>query len=186
MLMRDVGFERKMKRYFTLILILFLVGCGGNKPYPSERLQQPAGKFSFVTPDCWYRTKLAGIAFIIVSTDADYGARPNIYVDSVEPSGTLQDVATRVTKQNKVNYESYSVSQQVDFATASGLQGLKITAGRKNKDALPLALIHYLIAAEGRIIVITCSCAEPVRTKYELIFDQTIKSLEEERKPTKP
>jgi len=174
-----------MKRYFTLILILFLAGCGGNKPYPSERLQQPAGKFSFVTPDGWYRTKLAGIAFIIVSTDADYGARPNVYVDSVEPSGTLQDVAAKVIKQNKVNYESYSVSEQINFVTASGLPGLKITGVRKNKDALPLTLIHYLIADTERVIVITCSCAEPVKAKYELIFDQTITSVQSERnKPT--
>src|ERR1035437_4362453 len=148
-----------MKRYFTFVVILFLVGCGRDKPYPAERLQQPSGKFSSITPDGWYRTKLGGIPFIIVSTDADYGARPNIYVDFIESSGSLQDVASKVTKQNKVNYESYSVSQQIDFATVSGLPGLKITAGRKNKDALPLTLIHYLIADTGRVIRITCSCA---------------------------
>jgi len=169
-----------MKHFSTLIFILILAGCGGNKPYPAERLRQPAGKFSFVTPDGWYRTKLGGIAFIIVSTDADYGARPNIYVDSVEPSGILKDVASKVTKQNKVNYESYSVSQQVAFATTSGLPGLKITAGRKNKDSLPLILIHYLITDKGRVIVITCSCAEPVKAKYESIFDRVIMSLQSE------
>ena len=167
-----------MRRYFMLILMLSLAGCGRDKPYPSERLQQPSGKFSFVTPDGWHRTKLAGIAFTIVSIDPDYGARPNIYVDSVEPSGSLQDVASKVIDKNKASYESYSVLQQADFATASGLSGLKITAGRKNKDALPLSILHYLIADTGRVIVITCSCAEPVKAKYEAIFDLAMKSLQ--------
>jgi len=176
-----------MRAYWTLISILLLAGCGRNDPCPAARLLQPAGMFSFVTPDGWYRTKLSGIAFIIVSTDSDHGARPNIYVDSVEPSGSLKDAAEKLIKQNRTNYGSYSVSQQTPFTTASGMAGLKINAGRKNRDALPLALMHYLVADGNRVLVITCSCAEPVKTKYEPVFDQAINSQQAEKdKPATP
>jgi len=174
-----------MKRDATLLFVLLLAGCGGQKPFPADRLQLPAGEFSYVTPDGWYRTKLAGVAFIIVWTDSDLGARPNIYVEAVEPSGDLQAVAAKAVKKNRESYPSYSVSQQVEFVTSSALPGLKIVARRSNKDGLPLALFHYLMSDKDRVIAVTCTCAEPVAAKYEPVFDNAMKSLQSERRNEK-
>lgn len=82
---------------------------------------------------------------------------------------------------NQGNHRSYGVDQQSDFATDSGLTGGKITASRETKDTLPLAVFHYLIQDAERVIVITATCASPVKQKYEPIFDAAMKSLESER-----
>ena len=66
--------------------------------------------------------------------------------------------------------------------TDSGLTGVKITAGRETKDALPLATFHYLIQDRERVIVVTATCAGPVKQRYEPIFDVAMKSLESERR----
>jgi hypothetical protein len=84
-----------MKEILVILLVAtVLSGCSAKKPVPEGRLAQSAGHFSFVTPDGWFRTKLAGIAFIVVSAEADFGAKPNIFVDSVYPSGNLSNVAS--------------------------------------------------------------------------------------------
>jgi len=171
-----------MKWWPLLALALFLAGCGGRKPCPAARLQLPAGEFSYVTPDGWRQTKLAGVPFVIVWTDSDRGARPNIYVDAVEPGGNPQAAAAAAVKKNIENYTSYSVSQRVEFVTSSALSGLKIIAARKNEDGLPLALFHYLIADRNRVIAVTCTCAEPAAAKYEPVFDAAMKSLQPERR----
>jgi hypothetical protein len=158
-----------------------LAGCGGRKPASSGRLLQPAGQFSFVPPDGWSRTKLAGIDFVIVSTEPDAGAKPNIFVDFVERSGSLSNVVAGMVQTNRDNHRAYEVHQQEDFVTESGLRGLKISAGRKNKEALSLALFHYLIQDAERTIGLTCTCAEAAKQKYEATFDRAMKSLQSER-----
>lgn len=170
-----------MKRILLAILATAaLSGCGGKKPIPASRLQQPAGDFSFVTPDGWFRTKLAGIDFIIVSGDPDFGSKPNLFVDFVKP-GSASNVTQEVIGTYQDNQRSYKVAHQCRFATDSGLNGVKITASRETKDSLPLATFHYLVQDGERIIAITASCADPVKQKYEPIFDAAMKSLELER-----
>jgi len=170
-----------MKRSVAFLFVLLLAGCGGPKPVPADRLQLPAGEFSYVTPEGWYRTKLTGVPFMIVWTDSDLGAKPNIYVDAVEPSRDLPAAATNTVKKNLGHFTSYSVLRQVEFVTASALPGIKIVATRKNKDALPLALFHYLIADSNRVIAVTCTCAEPAGAKYEPLFDQAMKAVQSEQ-----
>ncbi len=167
-----------MKRVLFITMMVVLVGCGERKPIPSVRLHQTAGAFSFVTPDGWFRDKLAGIDFMVVSTVVDFGMKPNIYVDFVDPETNLDDMSDRIIALNKRNHPSYGVVRSADFPTEFGLAGAKITAGRENKEALPLALFHYLFQDGERVIVITCTCADPVKQAYEPVFDATMMSLQ--------
>lgn len=175
----------KVVRYIiTLIFSLLCCGCGGKKLIPAGRLHQSAGAFSFITPDGWLRTKLAGIDYIIVSAESDSGTSPNIFVDWVEPKADLARMSSQIQATNKDNYPDYEVIQQSDFKTNSGLKGIKIVATRKNRDGLPLAIFHYLIQDAERVIAITCSCSKSTDAKYEPIFDKTLKTLKTE-KPNK-
>lgn len=170
----------------VLALLLVVVGCQEKKPLPSGRLQQPAGGFSFVTPDHWSRTKLAGIDFIVVSTNPDLGTRPNIFIDSVQSPGQAGSVAKQTIETNRKNHPTYTIDQQSTFATASGLAGIRIAARRENKNTPPLALFHYVIQDANRTIAITCTCAEAVKQKYAPLFDAAIKSLETEQTARTP
>jgi hypothetical protein len=165
----------------TILIAIVLAGCGGKKPFPASRLQQPAGQFSFVTPDGWFRKKLIEIDFIVVFTDSDFGISPNIFVDFVETPAQVDKVASELIQRNTENQRAYKVAQQSDFVSESGLVGVKISADRENIDALPLATYHYLIQDDDRVIVITCTCADTVKRKYEPIFDSAMKSLQSER-----
>ena len=169
------------KTLLTIMAAAVLAGCGGKAPSPTGRLEQPAGDFSFVTPDGWFRTKLAGIDFIIVSGEPDYGSKPNFFVDSVKPSGSVRHVTQELIETYQDNQRSYEVTQTSVFTTDSNLSGLKITASRETKDALPLASFHYLIQDAERVIVVTATCGAPVRQKYEPVFDAAMKSLQSER-----
>jgi len=162
----------------ALALLLIISGCGRKKPQPSVRLQQPEGRFSFVTPDHWSQKKLAGLDFIIVSTEADFGTRPNIFVDFVRTSGQVGSVVEQTVETNRRNHPSYTVIQESPFVTASGLTGVRIAARRINKSKIPLALFHYFIQDADRTIAITCTCAEPVKQKYAPLFDAAMTSLE--------
>jgi hypothetical protein len=169
-------------KHITIVLLttVMVAGCGRKQPIPSGRLQQPAGRFSLVTPEGWYRTKLAGLAFVIVSTDSDFGAEPNIFVDFVKPSISFTNVVSGYITSHRDSHPDFAISQQVAFETESGLNGVKISAGRKNTDALPLATFHYLLEAGDRVIAITGTCADPAKVKYEPIFDSAMKSLRSE------
>lgn len=170
-----------MKRIVIAIFaVAVLTGCSGKKAIPASRLMQPAGEFSFVTPGGWFRTKLAGIDFIIVSGEPDFGSKPNLFVDFVKP-GSTSNVTQEVIETYQDNQRSYEVARRSDFVTESGLSGIKITASRETKDALPLATFHYLVQDAERVIVITATCADPVKQKYEPIFDAAMKSLESEK-----
>ncbi len=162
----------------ALALLLIISGCGRKKPQPSVRLHQPIGGFSFITPDTWSQKKLAGLDFIIVSTEADFGTRPNIFVDFVRSPGQVGNVAKQTIETNRRNHPSYTVLQESPFITASGLNGIRISAHRINKSKIPLALFHYLIQDADRTIAITCTCAEPVKQKYAPLFDAAMTSLE--------
>lgn len=164
----------------AIFAVVALTGCGDKNPIPASRLKQPAGEFSFVTPDGWFRTKLAGIDFIIVSGEPDFGSKPNLFVDFVKP-GSTSDATQEVIETYQGNQQSYEVAQQRDFATDSGLTGIKVTASRETKDALPLTTFHYIVQDRERVIVVTATCADPVKQKYEPIFDAAMKSLKSER-----
>ncbi len=171
-----------MKRILIVMLtISVLAGCSGKKPVPAGRLMQPAGKFSFVTPEGWFRTKLAGIDFVISSAESDNGVSPNIFVEGPPRSGVISNQVVQMTRGNRDELHSYAVLQQQEFTTESGLKGIKIAARRETKEALPLAVYHFLIQDGDRVIVITCSCAEAVKHKYEPAFDAAMKSLQSEK-----
>jgi hypothetical protein len=168
-------------KYTTLsiIAVVLLAGCGKQTPIPSSRLEQPAGEFSFVTPEGWYRTKLAGIDFIIISGEPDIGAKPNVFIDFVQP-GSLSNALNAVIESYQRD-PSYQSLNQSEFASKSGLRGIKVSAKRTNKDSLPIATLHYILQDNERTIAITASCSEPVKDKYEPIFDNILKSLQSER-----
>lgn len=170
-----------MKRIlFILGMALMVSGCGRPAPLPAGRMIQPAGQFSFVTPDGWVRTQLPGIDFIVVSTEPDYGASPNIFVEGTPRSGQISAQQAQLIEVNRNQLRSYTVLGQKEFATKSGLKGMKITAHRETQESLPLALYHYLFQDGDRVIVLTGSCSDPVKQKYEPFFDSAMRSLRAE------
>ncbi len=176
-----------MKRLICIsIAFTILTGCGGKKPLPATRLTQPTGQFSYVTPDGWYRSKLAGIDFIIVSTDPDHGAHPNIFVEFITPATQLDTAVTNLIETSRNNHRDYEVNGQSDFKTESGLPVVKIGAHRRDKNRLPLATYQYLIQDADRVLVISCTCAAAVKQIYEPIFDSAMRTLESEIRPGRP
>ena len=165
----------------TVLATIIMSGCTGSKPVPAGRLMQPAGKFSFVTPDGWVRSEVAGIDFVIVSTEPDGGVNPNIFVEGTPRSGNVRDEAAQMISAKRASVRAYAVLRQEEFATEAGLRGVKISARRETKDALPVSLYHFLLQDGDRAIGITCSCAETVKQKYEPIFDAAMTSVRSER-----
>ncbi len=170
-----------MLKQITLIALLIVLcsGCG-KKPFLAGRLQQPSGSFSYVTPDDWFRTRLAGIDFVIVSTKDDYGIKPNIFVEGIFPQSQLTNTIALVLEENSNTLRAYEVETKSDFTTQSGLSGIKISASHETKQNLPLATFQYLIQDTDRVISITCTCANAVKSTYEPIFDSAMNSLQPE------
>jgi hypothetical protein len=164
-----------------MLAACLFAGCSGKKPVPASRLMQPAGKFSFITPDGWYRTKIPGIDFTIVSTDADYGARPSIFVEGVPRSDNVSNRVIKTTEEYRGELPQNAAIEQQEFDTESGLRGVKITAYRQTKEALPLAAFHFVFQDGDRVLAITCMCAWSTKLKYEPIFDRAMKSLRPEK-----
>jgi hypothetical protein len=158
--------------------ILLLAGCAEPKKPVAGRLRQPAGRFSFVAPVGWSHAKLAGLDYIIVSAEPDAGARPNIFVDFIEPVARLSNVVERVVAMNENGQPAYRVVGRSAFETDSGLEGVKIRARRRNRDALALAVFHYLIQDDDRVLAITCTCAESVSGRYVSVFDAALRSVQ--------
>lgn len=160
-----------MQRVGILVLAAVLaVSCSGKKPVPAGRLMQPAGRFSLVTPDGWYRSRVSGIDFVVVSSDPDHGVTPNIFVDGVPRRGRVADQARALAGAD-------TLLSQADFATASGLQGTRLLVRRATSDGVPVVACHFLIQDGERVIAITCSCAEAVRETYAPLFDEAMRSL---------
>lgn len=159
-----------------LLVGVLLVGCSEQKPFPSARMEQPSGNFSFITPEGWFRKKISGIDFVIVYASEDYGFSPNIFVDFVSQTRSLEDAISRLTRIYE-RYTDYYVSEKKEFETESSLRGVKIIAHRKTKEKLPLATYQYLIAESNRVFSITCSCVDAVKEKYEPIFDKAMHTL---------
>jgi len=171
-----------MKHFLVAILAALIAsGCSGKKAVPASRLTQPTGRFSYVAPDGWFRTQLAGVDFIIVSTEPDHGVIPNIFVEGAPRSSSVSNQVTRLIESNRNSMRAYAFVQQQAFTTGSGLTGVKVTARRETTDALAVALYHFSFQDNDRVIDITCSCADAVRQTYEPIFDAAMKSLQSER-----
>lgn len=168
-----------MLRQITLIALLAICcsGCG-KKTFPSGRLTQPAGNFSYITPDGWFRTRLAGVDFVIVSTHINDGIKPNIFVDGIFEPSQLSNTVARTSIENQNHLREYAVERQNDFTTESGLSGIKLQAHHRTKQDLPLATFRYFIQDANRVISITCTCAHAVKSKYEPVFDAAMNSLQ--------
>lgn len=164
-------------KYAILIFLVMVMGCG-KQPLPASRLSQPAGRFSFVTPDGWFRSKLAGIDYMVVSGPADSGLQPNIFTEGVALTTNVGEVAAGLMGRYKANYPAYAASTQVVFSTAAGMTGVKIVAHRQTREALAVTHIHYVLPDRTRVIQVTCSCARAVEGRYASIFDAAMKSLE--------
>ena len=106
---------------------------------------------------------------------------PYIFVEGAPRSGTVSNRVAQMTEANRDESRAYAVLQKCEFTTESGLNGVKIAARRETKEALPLAVFHFLFQDGDRVIVVTCSCAEPVKQKYESLFDAAMRSLRPER-----
>ncbi len=166
-----------MKKVLLLLALLGVVACRDPKPVPAERLYFPAGGFSYVTPDGWFRTKLAGVDFIVVSMDVSFGIKPNIYVEFAEASADLSAVVKKQLETSRKDRNSYAVVRQEEFQIESGLIGKKVTATCMGKDRIPLAVYHYFACDNQKVIAITCICADPVKDQYEPAFDEAMRSL---------
>lgn len=166
-----------MKNILALTLItLVVMGCG-QKPFPASRLSQPAGNFSFITPDGWFRYKLPGIDFLVISGPPDSGMQPNIFTEGIATSTNLSKTMSALINRYKTNYPSYAILNRDVFTTTSGMTGTKTVALRKTNEALQVSLFHYVIPNRKGSIQITCSCAKQVANRYEPLFDAAMKSI---------
>lgn len=148
---------------------------------PTRRLQQAGGHFSFVTPDGWGRSNVPGVDFIVVSADPDSGMNPNIFVDFMAPSLVLEDAVAKLRSFYRNHHREYTVLETVDFQTESGLRGVKISARRTSKNQLALGTYQYVIQGPDHVFALTCTCADSVKTGYEPLFDQAMRTLEAEK-----
>lgn len=164
-------------RLALFLSLLVVCGCG-QRPFPAGRLVQPAGKFSFVTPDSWFRSKPPGIEFTVVSAPADSGMQPNIFVNGIVSATNLDNAATQLVEWYKSSLPSYKESGRAPLATASGIPALKISARKQTGESLEIAMFHYFFLDGVRVIQITCSCPGAVGARYEPVFDAAMKSLE--------
>ncbi len=108
------------------------------------------------------------------------GDSPNIFVEGAPRLGRVSNRVTQMIDANRDELRAYAVLQQQEFATTSGLIGVRVAARRETKEALPLTLYHFLLQDGDRVISITCSCAESVKQKYEPVFEAAMKSLRSE------
>ena len=165
---------------FTVMMIFISAsGCGRKQSFLASRLQFPVGKFSYITPEGWLRTKLAGIDFTIVSTEASGGIKPNIFVESVELI-QIETATSEFIEKCKKGKGAYHLKEETPFITDSGLSGVKLTATHENKDHLLLTAFSYLLQDRDRVITVTCTCANSTAVIYEPVFDAVIKSLKSE------
>lgn len=161
---------------------LLLAACAGcsKEPFPAGRLQQPKGTFSYITPEGWFRSRLAGLDYIIVSTDSDFGIKPNIFIEEILETSEISTIIAQMDQKNSEHLPGFTIENQTDFTTQSGLPGIKVQACHQTKQNLPIATFRYFIQDADRVISITATCAEPVKSKYEPTFDAAIKSLRSE------
>jgi hypothetical protein len=162
-----------------ILLSLLCSGCG-KEPHATNRLLQPSGKFSYITPEGWLPTKPAGLNYTIVSSSADAGIKPNIFVTGVFPGMPILDLLRQIGKNNCDTLRNYTILTHENFTTDSGMEGFKITATHQTKEALLLTAFHYFIQDSDRALCITCTCADSTKQTYEPLFDNAIKSLQSE------
>lgn len=166
----------KIASRIGLILALIVGACHCHRT-SNGRLEQTTGRFSIAVPEGWQVSQPVGIPFAILSAPPDEGHRPNLFTDGVLESATLVGGAQAQCTAYKSAYPDHIAWTSISFVTDHGLPGLKTRAFRRTREDLALALFHYAIQDNDRIIQITGSCAETTAERYEPLFDATIRSL---------
>jgi len=143
---------------------------------PASRLYEKAGGFSYVTPDGWTRTRVAGIKYRIVAGPERDGVAPNLYIvdeDTPEPMGAY--LAGFLARQRKT-YPDFAIVGSNTLVTAQGLAAEVLDATRSARGS-PLSLRFYFLPQEKRVVVVTCTWAASSGDERRQVFDDAMRSF---------
>lgn len=163
-------------------MLLICTPCSCDNSANSQAvLFHKTGHFSIAVPAGWQTSRPIGIPFAVIHGPADEGLKPNIFTDRITDSVSLAQAAdSQLALYKNLHKDHYILAQPEPFVTKSGLPGLKTSACRTNSHNQAIALFHYAILDNNRVIQLTASCAESSVPQNENLFDAAIRSIRPE------
>jgi hypothetical protein len=153
-----------------------LYGCRGKDGIPASRLYEKAGGFSYVTPDGWTRSRVAGIKYHIVAGPEQEGAAPNLYIMDEKSSGSVgSDIRVFVARQKKT-YPDFVVRGSNTLITAAGWTAHVLDASRTAR-GVPLALRYYFLKRDRRVVVVACAWPASSTNNLANLFTDTVSTF---------
>lgn len=142
-----------------------------------RRLSEPAGGFSYLPPAGWHIRTFPGLKYKICYTAPANGFAPNINtVDEVTPMAMGPYVQLSVAHM-KLAYTSLHILSQKPFATASGVQGVRMMTDGLVGDKHVHQVFYVFPGASSRKYVLTASSLASDHGKYDAATDQAMKTF---------
>ena len=107
--------------------------------------------------------------------------QPNVFTDGIIAAATLEQGAFAQINAYQAAHTNYKASEPSLFATTNKWNAIKTRATRQTREDMIIALFHYAVFDQTRVIQITGACAEQTAAKYEPVFDAVVSSIQTSR-----
>ena len=142
------------------------------------RVYENKGNFSFQPPSDWSFTEFPGLKYKVAFGPTEKGFATNINFVDETFDGKLTSYVDESLAALKSIFPKFKLLRRETFSTNSGIVGEKIVANN-NQQGFNLTQVFYFIPApKNKYFVITCSVISSVATKYQSVFDESIKTFE--------
>jgi hypothetical protein len=179
--MRQTGREERIIIAVALaVAILQTGGCRKNAGLPASRLYEPAGRFSYVTPDGWTRRRVAGIKYHMVAGPEENGTAPSLYImDEDTPEGLDSYIPAFVARQKKI-YPDIIVGAERTLITEEGTTVHVVEATRIARGT-PLTLRLFFLRRDPQTIVVTGTWRKEDQNSLSEVFDEVLRTFRFEK-----
>ena len=172
-----------MKRLLLAVALLLAFTSVGAAQGTCLRYLEPGAGFSLCPPDGWTIEEHAGEKYkIMFGSGANF--RPNINFKEQTSPATLAEYAELAKKLivSKENIEKLGATTlvalgQSEFATTSGLSGIKIIFQTEFKGYLIRTIQYYFELKSGRKIIVTFTGMVADKETLDPIIDRSLRTF---------
>jgi hypothetical protein len=180
-----------VKRAVTLsfLLIAIAICCSHRLVAQScTRHVEAQGGFSICIPDGWTAQTRDNEKYHMLFAPATENFAPNINFKDQQTTATLSDyVAASVQlillSKEKLGADSVERLGQSDFATDSGMQGIRTVFQTVYKGFLVRTIQYFFDYGHGRKLIVTATGLDKNREMFDRVFDRAARSFRVETQP---
>ena len=141
------------------------------------KVSEPTAGFSYTAPAGWQVRTFPGLKFKIAIAAPKNGFSLNINVVDEKYAGSLKEYVKGALRTMAAMFAEYKLIGQSDFATSSGLKGVRLVSQSRQQKILARATVYIFPGKGTTKLIVTCSSLAEDGASHDAVFESVMKTF---------